>query len=71
LIHGLNKCDKERSKLLLALAWLEEDAFNNQAEAKKLLDEAMKVDKNNVRVHVAKASMELRSGYDLDIHSLI
>jgi tetratricopeptide (TPR) repeat protein len=62
LLHGLNKCDKERSKLLLALAWLEEDAFDNAAEAKKLIDEAMVVDKNNVRVHVAKASMELRSG---------
>lgn len=62
LRHGLNKCDKERSKLLLALAWLEEDAFSNAAEARKLIEEAMKVDKNNVRVHVAKASMELRSG---------
>lgn len=62
LVHGLNKCDKERSKLLLALAWLEEDAFDNATEAKKLIDEAMIVDRNNVRVHVAKASMELRSG---------
>lgn len=62
LLHGLNKCDKERSKLLLALAWLEEDAFDNAVEAKKLIDEAMIVDRNNVRVHVAKASMELRSG---------
>ena len=32
LVHGLNNCDKERSKLLLALAWLEEDAFNNPIE---------------------------------------
>ena len=62
LRHGLKKCDKERSKLLLALAWLEEDAFSNASEARKLIEEAMKVDKNNVRVHVAKASMELRSG---------
>ena len=62
LLHGLNKCDKDRIKLLLALAWLEEDAFDNATEARKLIDEAMKVDRNNVRVHVAKASMELRSG---------
>lgn len=60
LLHGLKKCDKERSKLFLALAWLEEDAFRNEVEATKLISEAMKIDGNNVRVYVAKASMELR-----------
>lgn len=62
LLHGLNKCYEDRSKLLLALAWLEEDAFNNSIEAKKLIDEAMKENRNNIRVHIAKASMELRQG---------
>jgi tetratricopeptide (TPR) repeat protein len=60
LLHGLKKCNQERSKLLLALAWLEEDAFCNQNEATKLISEAIKIDANNVRVYVAKASMELR-----------
>ena len=62
LLHGLNTCNTERSKLLLSLAWLEEDAFENVSEAKKLIEDAMMLDKNNVRVHVAKANMELRSG---------
>jgi len=62
LLHGLKKCDKERSKLLLALAWLEEDAYDNAQEARRLIEEALRIDKNNVRVHIAKASMELRSG---------
>lgn len=60
LRHGLKRCDKERSKLLLALAWLEEDAFENSQEASELVEEALKIDGNSVRVHVAKASMELR-----------
>ena len=66
LVHGLNNCDKERSKLLLALAWLEEDAFDNPLEAKKLLNDALRLDKNNVRIHVAKAGMELRANKVLE-----
>jgi Tfp pilus assembly protein PilF len=60
LIYGMENCDAERSKLLLSLAWLEEDVFHNRDEAVRLIAEAMKIDENNVRVHVAKASMELR-----------
>ena len=60
LLKGLKSCAEERSKLLLALAWLEEDAFNNVLEAESLLDESMRIDGNNVRVHIAKASFELR-----------
>jgi len=60
LLHGMKTCSVERSKLLLSLAWLEEDYYNNTDEAKRLIDEAMKIDKANVRVHVAKANLELR-----------
>ena len=68
LLHGLQKCEKDRSKLYLALAWLEEDVFKNQNEAARLITEALKIDKNNVRVYVAKASMELRLERQLDAH---
>ena len=60
LLHGLDKCNSERSKLFLALAWLEEDVYKDQVEAARLIAEALKIDRNNVRVYVAKASMELR-----------
>jgi tetratricopeptide (TPR) repeat protein len=60
LLHGLQNCDTERSKLYLSLAWLEEDAFKNQKEAACLISEALKIDRNNIRVYIAKASMELR-----------
>ncbi len=60
LLHGMKSCSIERSKLLLSLAWLEEDYYNNTDEAKGLIDEAIKIDKSNVRVHVAKANLELR-----------
>lgn len=60
LLHGLDKCQVDRSKLYLALAWLEEDVFKKQEEAARLITEAIKIDRNNVRVYVAKASMELR-----------
>jgi len=60
LRYGLAKCDSERSKVLLALAWLEEDSFGREKEAQQLMDEAMVVDGKNMRVFVAKASMELR-----------
>ena len=62
LIHGLNKCTKDRSKLFLSLSWLEENAFSNGPEARKLMDEALRLDPSNVKVHVAKANMELRAG---------
>ena len=60
LVYGLKKCRSEKSKMLLALAWLEEEAYNNPQEAYKLIDLAIKSDPNNVRVHLAKANMELR-----------
>jgi uncharacterized protein HemY len=60
LVTGLQRCSKERSKMLLALAWLEEDMFGKTQAAEQLVEEAMRVDGRNVRVYVAKASMELR-----------
>ena len=60
LEHGLKVCQTDRSKLLLSMAWLEEDFFHNTAEARRLIEEAMDSDVNNVRVYIAKASMELR-----------
>lgn len=60
LLTGLQKCWKDRSKLLLSLAWLEEDTFNNLEEACKLIDLAMQQEPQNVRVYMAKANMELR-----------
>jgi tetratricopeptide (TPR) repeat protein len=71
LLHGLNRCEKERSKLLLALAWLEEDAFSNPSEAGKLLAEALRIDQKSVRVHVAKASMELRANRVTDARATL
>lgn len=62
LTLGLRSCKQERSKLLLALAWLEEDAFDDLERAHELIEEAMRVDGRNVRVYIAKASMELRCG---------
>ena len=60
LVYGLKKCHKERSKLLLSLAWLEEDMFGRSGEAEELVNEALRIDGKNVRVYVAKANMELR-----------
>jgi tetratricopeptide (TPR) repeat protein len=60
LVDGLKKCHKERSKLLLSLAWLEEDMFGRSGEAEELVNEALRIDGKNVRVYVAKANMELR-----------
>ena len=60
LQHGLAKCNKERSKIMLALAWLEEDAFDKSTEAKQLIDQALLIDGQNVRIYVAKANMEMR-----------
>lgn len=62
LKEGLKFCRSERSKLLLALAWIEEDAFDDLKEAEKLISQALAADKQNVRVYVAKAMMELRLG---------
>eukprot|EP01036_Dinobryon_divergens_P030333 gene30333-39562_t len=50
----------ERSKMLLALAWLQEDAFSETGPAFALIDEAFKLDPLNVKVHMAKASLLLR-----------
>jgi len=60
LHYGLQHCTRDRSKLLLSLAWLEEDLFNNLKEASILIDEALRIDRNNVKVYIAKASMDLR-----------
>lgn len=71
LNYGLLHCRKERSKLLLALAWLEEDAFKNVEIAEKLINEAFNIDKNNVRVYIAKASMQLRQKKTDDARSTL
>jgi len=60
LLHGLRVCKRDRSKLLLSLAWLEEDFFGNSTNAMNLFEEAMAIDSTSVRVYVAKANMELR-----------
>lgn len=60
LLKGLDNCKEEKSKILLALAWLEEDAFNNIDLAEKHIARAVEIDRNNIRAHVAKASLELR-----------
>ena len=62
LLDALRRCRTERSKILLALSWLEEDAFADLPRARKLLDQAIEIDGKNVRVHVAKANMHLRRG---------
>eukprot|EP01042_Synura_sphagnicola_P002067 gene2067-2464_t len=46
----------------MALAWLEEDMFFNRDEAVQLINQAIKIDPKNVRIYIAKASMELRRG---------
>lgn len=61
LLQGLSVCNTERSKILLALAWVEEDVFGEFEGASELLRRAMVEDPRNVRVHIAKASMELRA----------
>lgn len=50
----------ERSKMLLSLAWLQEDAFGETQTAFSLLDEAFSLDPLNVKVHMAKANLLLR-----------
>ena len=62
LLEGLNQCQKEKSKMLLSLAWLEEDAFDNTEVALDLITKAMKIERSNVRVYIAKANLELRQG---------
>ena len=60
LLYGLKTCFTEKGQLLLALAWLEEDAYNNPDEAYKLIELAQKQEPKSVQVLVAKANMELR-----------
>lgn len=50
----------ERAKLLLSLAWLEEDGFGNTQEAFAAVEEAFLLDPMNVKVHIAKANLLLR-----------
>ena len=42
----------ERSKMLLALAWLQEDAFSETGPAFALIDEAFQLDPLNVKVRL-------------------
>jgi tetratricopeptide (TPR) repeat protein len=56
LKHGLKRCTTERSKLLLALAWLEEDSFRNIPQALLLIKEALLDDPRNVKVYIAKVN---------------
>ena len=60
LLHGLKRCNRERSQLYLSLAWVEEDAFRNLPEAFELIAQALEEDPKNVKIYIAKASMELR-----------
>lgn len=60
LQHGLQRCSKDRTQLLLALAWLQEDAYRDIPAAMALLQEALHENPSEVKVHIAKASMELR-----------
>lgn len=60
LSSGLQKCRRDRYKLLLALAWLEEDSFKDTAAAERHLNEALSIESSNVRAYMAKASMYLR-----------
>lgn len=62
LLDGLQRCRADLSILYLALAWLEEDAFHNIPQAQEYLQGALEIDPSNVRVHIAKASLELRQG---------
>jgi tetratricopeptide (TPR) repeat protein len=57
---GFEKCYDQRTEILLALAWLEEEAFQNPNEAYALLNQALIYDPKNVRAYLAKANMELR-----------
>jgi tetratricopeptide (TPR) repeat protein len=57
LVEALEKCTFERSKMLLSLAWLEEDAFGDVARARELIEEATAADMYNVRIHIARASL--------------
>jgi predicted Zn-dependent protease len=60
LLRGIKLCRGDKSALLLALAWIEENSFDNPTEAYKLIAIAMKQSPGNVRVYVAKANMEMR-----------
>ncbi len=61
LLDALHTCGQERSKIYLALAWLEENIFHNIGLALEYISEGMKADGyDNVRAYVAKASLELR-----------
>lgn len=62
LVIGLKTCSKEKSHILLALAWLEEDHFQNASAAAHLIRSALLEEPKNVRIYTAKASMELRQG---------
>lgn len=54
LEHGLRRCSKDRTQLLLALAWVEEDCFRNIDKAYAILDEAIDEDPKDVKVYIAK-----------------
>ena len=63
LRYGLKRCrnDKsDRTKLLVALAWIEEDIFHAYDEATHLIEEAISIDPMNIRTFTAKANMEIR-----------
>lgn len=47
----------ERSKMLLSLAWLQEDAFSETGPAFALIDEAFQLDPLNVKVRFAASSL--------------
>ena len=57
----------ERSKMLLALAWLQEDAFSETGPAFALIDEAFQLDPLNVKVRLQPRSPLLP---DLTCHDL-
>ena len=51
---------EERGKMLLSLAWLQEDAFGNTDDAFALLNEAFRIQPLNAKVHIAQANLLLR-----------
>lgn len=60
LQHGLEKFKYDKLKILLSLASLEEEVFSNTEEAMKLINLALSIDKKDIRIYVAKASIEIR-----------
>lgn len=66
LTDALRKCKRDTAKILLALAWIEEDAFANIARAEKHIASALQIDPTDVNVHIAYANMLIRQGKTIE-----